>query len=129
MKKTPLTQIEKDYIKLYLSDLQRTTGKITPPDMEALAKKLNRELETITRFAAQQPELIHSEPEKTASSAVLTHIQKTIRNTILNETATGKGSKVAVMSEGASTLIAEQQKIDTRNIKSKYDRNIYRGNK
>ena len=97
--------------------------------MEALAKKLNRELETITRFAAQQPELIHSEPEKTASSAVLTHIQKTIRNTILNETATGKGSKVAVMSEGASTLIAEQQKIDTRNIKSKYDRNIYRGNK
>lgn len=127
MNKKPLTQVEKDYIKLYLSDLQRTKGRIDPSDFEVLAEKLGKSVETIKNFASQQPEVIQEEAPKKAELK-LTHMQETIRNTVINKTASGR-SGVAVMSDAASTMIAEQNKIRPNPVTPKYERNIYRGNK
>lgn len=128
MNKKPLTIIEKDYIKLYLADLQRNKGRIDPIDLQFLAEKIDKPLELVKNFANRQPEVIQTPETPVEKKPQLTDMQKNIRSTIINETASKKQS-VAVMSEGASVLIEEQKKVQSRPSGGKYDRAIYRGNK
>jgi hypothetical protein len=130
VKPKPLTQVEKDYIKLYLADLMRTKGKVTPPDFDLLAEKMNKPVDIVKTFASGQAEIVVTEPEteKPKPKSKLNHIQKTIREQMKGETA-GRRDNVTFMSEGTSTLIQEAAKHNPNQSASpKYESNIYRGN-
>lgn len=124
---TPLTVVEKDYIKLYLADLQKNKGKVTPEDFQWLAERVSKSVETVTRFANQQPEVEIEKETPQSEKPKLTPIQEMVRNNMKGKTASGRDS-VSFMSEANSQLIQDIGKSGPKKS-SRFDRNIYRGNK
>lgn len=128
--KTTLSDLDKEYIDLWLADTVKNKGRVLPEDFALAAAKLKKNVEIVQAYADKMSPPTLKEPEP-KSKVKLSHAQETVRKQMNQPTASDRGSKVTVMSEGTAAMIEELEKKKTppQQFSTKYEDAIFRGNK